>query len=165
MSTLTQRQPRTPRVAYQATAEAHTGSQRWLAAGLLMIAAGLAVVALLGPLAFEVIDYRVTETLRNQTIGLDAVSLFVVAPLALLAVVLVVRGHVAGPALALGIGAYTSYMFVQYILGPTTRICPATTSGSSPWRCCCSLQAGRWRSPAGGRSTSRGPHTRGAASS
>jgi hypothetical protein len=69
-------------------------------------------------MASSIVDYRVTETLRNQTIGLDLVSLFLVAPLAVLAAVLVLRGHVAGPALALGIGAYTSYMFVQYILGP-----------------------------------------------
>ncbi len=59
-----------------------------------------------------------TETRRNQTIGLDAVSLIVVAPLSVAAALLVVRRHVAGAALALGIGAYTSYMLVQYILGP-----------------------------------------------
>jgi hypothetical protein len=117
-STVTPRQPRTSRVDSGATAETRAESERWLAAGLLVIASGLAVVALLGPLAFEVIEYRITETLRNQMIGLDAVSLFVVAPLALLAAVLALRGHVSGPALALGIGAYTSYMFVQYILGP-----------------------------------------------
>jgi hypothetical protein len=29
----------------------------------------------LGPLVTGVVEYRVTETLRNQTIGLDAVSL------------------------------------------------------------------------------------------
>ncbi|MDQ3888999.1 MAG: hypothetical protein M3312_00395 [Actinomycetota bacterium] len=93
-------------------------SSRWLALGLLVIAAGLTAVALVGPLVAALVDYRVTETLRNQTIGLDAVSLFVVAPLALLAAFLVVRGHVAGPVLALAIGAYTAYMFVQYVLGP-----------------------------------------------
>jgi hypothetical protein len=65
-----------------------------------------------------VIDYHVTETLRNQTIGLDAVSLIVVAPLALFAAWLVFRDHVAGFALALGIGAYSSYMLLQYIVGP-----------------------------------------------
>jgi hypothetical protein len=118
MSTVTQRQPQISRAAAQPTAEARADSRWWLAAGLLVIASGLVGVALLGPLASEVIDYRVTETLRNQTIGLDIVSLFVVAPLALLAATLVLRGQVAGPALALGIGAYTTYMFVQYILGP-----------------------------------------------
>ena len=76
------------------------------------------VVALLGPFVFGVIEYHVTETLRNQTIGLDAVLLLVVAPLSLLAALLVLRRHAAGAAMGLGIGAYTSYMFVQYILGP-----------------------------------------------
>jgi len=90
----------------------------WIAGGLVAIAAGLTAVALLGPLASGVIDYRVTETLRNQTIGLDLVSLVVVAPLALLAAYLVMRRRAAGFALALGIGAYSGYMFVQYVLGP-----------------------------------------------
>lgn len=89
-----------------------------LAAGLVVIAVGLAAIAVLGPLFAGVVDYRVTETLRNQTLGLDAVSLALVAPLALAAAVLVVRAHVLGPALALGIGAYASYMMLQYVLGP-----------------------------------------------
>lgn len=55
----------------------------WLVLGLVVIALGLAALALAGPLAFEIVDYRVTETLRNQTIGLDLVSLAVVAPLAI----------------------------------------------------------------------------------
>jgi hypothetical protein len=89
-----------------------------LVAALVAIAAGLVAVALLGPLTGGPVEYHVSETLRNQTIGLDAVSLFVVAPLAVAAAVLARRGHVAGPALALGVGAYTAYMFVQYIVGP-----------------------------------------------
>jgi len=89
-----------------------------LVAALVAIAAGLVAVALLGPLTGGPIEYHVSETLRNQTIGLDATSLFVVAPLAVAAAVLARRGHVAGPALALGVGAYTAYMFVQYIVGP-----------------------------------------------
>jgi hypothetical protein len=91
---------------------------RLLEVGLLAIAAGLVVVALLGPLGTEVVHYRVTETLRNQTIGLDAVSLVIVAPLSALAAYLASRGRAAGPAMAMGIGAYTSYMFLQYIVGP-----------------------------------------------
>lgn len=94
------------------------GLRPWLAIGLLVVGLGLAVVASLGPLVSGVVDYRVTETLRNQTIGLDLVSLVVVAPLSLLAAVLAFRGRPAGAALALGVGAYTSYMSVQYILGP-----------------------------------------------
>jgi hypothetical protein len=101
-----------------ATAPAAADRSRLLASGLIAVSLGLAAVSLLGPLVTGVIDYRVTETLRNQTIGLDAISLLVVAPLALLAAFLVLRSQVAGLALALGIGAYTSYMFLQYILGP-----------------------------------------------
>ncbi len=89
-----------------------------LALGLFALGVGLAAVALVGPLLAGVIEYRVGETLRNQTIGLDAVSLFVVAPLCAVAGVLALRGHVAGPVLALGIGPYTTYMVLQYILGP-----------------------------------------------
>jgi hypothetical protein len=92
--------------------------RRALALALGALGFGLAVVAVLGPLMTGEIEYHVTETLRNQTIGLDAVSLFLVAPISMVAAVLVLRNHVAGAALALGVGAYTSYMFVQYILGP-----------------------------------------------
>lgn len=93
-------------------------NSRWLALGLVFVAAGLAAVAALGPLVGGVVEYRVSETLRNQTIGLDAVSLVLVAPLAVAAAALVLRGRVLGFALSLGIGAYTSYMSVQYVLGP-----------------------------------------------
>jgi hypothetical protein len=50
-------------------------SYGWLGFGVVALGVGLAMLALLGPLVFSVIDYRVSETLRNQTIGLDAVSL------------------------------------------------------------------------------------------
>jgi hypothetical protein len=93
-------------------------SGRWLATGLVALAFGLACVSLLGPLTGGPVDYHVSETLRNQTIGLDAVSLLVVAPLALLAAALLLRGRLAGRLLTLGVGAYTAYMFVQYVVGP-----------------------------------------------
>jgi hypothetical protein len=109
-------EPRTPDELVDARETAR--ASRWLAPVLVGVAAGLTAVALLVPLVTEVVDYRVTDTLRNQTIGLDAVSILFVAPLALFSALLVLRDHVAGLVLALGIGAYTSYMFVQYILGP-----------------------------------------------
>lgn len=117
MSTLTEpRTARRPRTAKPTAAPVRTSGL--LALALTAIGIGFAALALLGPLGTGVIDYHVTETLRNQTIGLDAVSLAIVAPLSLLAALLVVRRHVAGLALALGIGAYTSYMLVQYVVGP-----------------------------------------------
>lgn len=120
MSTLAERPLQREAVSRRAPATplAVDKPSRWLAPGLVAISVGLAAVALLGPLVSELIDYRISETLRNQMIGLDAVSLLFVAPLALIAAALVLRRHIAGPPLALAIGAYTSYMFVQYILGP-----------------------------------------------
>jgi hypothetical protein len=108
----------TTRAAKRQRARGYAGGRTLLGSGLIAVGLGLAVVSLLGPFGTGVIDYHVTETLQNQTIGLDAVSLLVVAPLAIVTALLVWRGHVAGLPLALGMGAYTSYMFVQYILGP-----------------------------------------------
>lgn len=93
-------------------------ANRWLGAGLIALGGGLAVNSLLGPFATEVIEYHFSETLINQTIGLDAVSLLVVAPLAGAAGVLALRGHRAGALLALGPTLYALYMFVQYISSP-----------------------------------------------
>jgi hypothetical protein len=92
--------------------------RRCLAGGLVAIALGLGAVSALGPLGTGLVVYRMTDTLRNQTVGLDAVSLFVVAPLCLYAAWLVLRRSPAGAALALAVGAYTAYMFVQYIVWP-----------------------------------------------
>lgn len=89
-----------------------------LGLGLVALGVGLAVVSLLGPLVLAVIDYRVTETLRNQTIGLDLISLILVAPATVAIGVLGLRRHPAAPLLALGPAAYVVYMMVQYVLGP-----------------------------------------------
>lgn len=85
---------------------------------LTLLGTGLAANALLGPLALELIRYRFSDSLLYQGIGLDFVSLVVVTPLAVVAALLTRRGSVSGPALGLGIGAYTAYMAVQYVVGP-----------------------------------------------
>lgn len=90
------------------------------ALGRTLLALGplLAANSLLGPLALEVIRYRFSDSLLAQGIGLDAVSLVVVAPLAVAAGVLTLRRRPLGPVLGLGIGAYVAYMSVQYVVGP-----------------------------------------------
>jgi len=94
------------------------GDDGWFAWGLMALGLALAVNTLLGPLATDTIGYPFSETLRNQTVGLEAVSLLLVAPLCVAAGILSRRGHPAGQVLALGPTAYTAYMFVQYIIGP-----------------------------------------------
>jgi hypothetical protein len=96
----------------------------WL--GIASIALGLGLIAnsLLGPLIAGLIAYPFSKSMLNQTIGLEAVSLLVVAPLCILAGVLAIRGNAAAPLLGFGPAAYTAYMFLQYVVGPEYRYYP-----------------------------------------
>jgi hypothetical protein len=88
----------TPHIAEADRAERVPGRvDHWLGAGLIALGAGLAVNSVLGPLAFGIVDYPLSETLRNQTLGVEAVSLLVVAPLSVVIGVLARRGHRAAP--------------------------------------------------------------------
>ena len=101
-------------------------SRLWLGAALIAMGAGLALNSLLGPLVWNVVGYPVTPTMLNQTIGLDAVSLVLVAPLSFLAGALTLRHHPAGAVIALGPAWYTAYMFAQYVVGPDYLSIPVT---------------------------------------
>jgi hypothetical protein len=94
------------------------GSRPAFAMGLFALAAALIVNTLLGPLGTQTIQYPISGTLLNQTIGVEAVTVGLVVPLTLTAGVLAARGHRAAPLLGFGPAAYTAYMFVQYVLGP-----------------------------------------------
>lgn len=89
-----------------------------LALALLALGAGLSLNTVLGPLLTDTIRYPFSETLRNQTIGLEAVTLLLVTPLCILSAALIWCGRGAGPVLAFGPAAYTAYMMLQYLVGP-----------------------------------------------
>jgi hypothetical protein len=91
---------------------------RWLARCLLVVGAALVAVAVLGPLVTGAIHWRIRPTVLNQLYGLDAVSLFLVAPTAGLAARLVARGSRRAPLLALAVCGYAVYVVPQYVLGP-----------------------------------------------
>lgn len=91
---------------------------RPLALAVLALGAGLALNTLLGPLMTDTIRYPFSETLRNQTIGLEAVTLLLVTPLAAVSGALIWFGRRAGPVLAFGPAAYAAYMMLQYLVGP-----------------------------------------------
>lgn len=101
--------------------QAETKSQRAYGYLLFALAAALVLNSLLGPLVTGVIDYPFAETVRNQLVGLELVSVLLVAPLSVVAGVLALRGHRAAGVLGFGPAAYTAYMFVQYVLGPEYR--------------------------------------------
>lgn len=90
----------------------------WLGVGTIVLAIALAANTVLGPLITGLIEYPFTDTVRNETLGLEAVSLVLIAPLAFLAGVGLLRRRAGAALLALGPAAYASYMLVQYVLGP-----------------------------------------------
>jgi hypothetical protein len=85
---------------------------------LLLLGALLLVNTVLGPLVGDVVTYDFTETIDNQLVGLEIVTVLLVVPVTAWAAILALRGHPAAPLLAIGPAAYTCYMFVQYVLGP-----------------------------------------------
>ena len=89
----------------------------WLALGLFVLGFGAAAVSLLGPLAGDAIRYHASQGAVNQIIGGDVAALALMAPVSILAGILVWRGHLAGPVLALGPALYALYMYSQLALG------------------------------------------------
>lgn len=87
--------------------------------GLSSIALGVVVAstALLGPWGVGVIHYRTSPTTLNQIIGADAAAFTVVAPLALVAGILILRQHPVGPVLALAPSVFVVYTYTQLIVG------------------------------------------------
>lgn len=88
-----------------------------LGIGQVLLGLGAAVVALLGPLVAGVIEYHASEGAVNQVVGGDVAGLLLVAPVSILAGILTLRGHTAGPVIALGPALYALYTYAQLALG------------------------------------------------
>ena len=93
-------------------------SHRVLAASTALLGIGLAANSLLGPLITGTIRYRFSATLINQGIGLDAVAIAAVFPVAVSAAVLIWRRNHAGLVLAFIPATFAAYMLPQYVVGP-----------------------------------------------
>ncbi len=85
--------------------------------GSIALGAGIVVSAILGPLGLKVIRFRTSDHLVNQFIGGEVISLGVVAPMAITAGVLWMRGHRLAPPLALGPALYAVYTYTTTVLG------------------------------------------------
>ena len=90
---------------------------RWLAPATAVLAAGVVLVALLGPLVFGTIEQGVSESLAHRLEGSDAVALVVTAPLLLLAAGLIRGRRCTGPLLSLGAALSTWYSVAGLVLG------------------------------------------------
>ena len=84
---------------------------------LVALAVTMASVSVLGPLVLELMSYRTSRTSLNQLLGSDAASLFIIAPLTLVAAALAWRGHRAAAPLASGIGVFAIYTYAQVVIG------------------------------------------------
>src|SRR6056297_1342917 len=93
-------------------------TDRLLAWSLFFLAAGIAANSILGPFISGTVTYPFSDSIRYMTIGLDAVSLILVAPVSILAAVYVYRGLPLGYIAALSTSTYAMYTFVQLIVGP-----------------------------------------------
>jgi hypothetical protein len=96
----------------------HTRTPPGFGVLLLLLAVALLVNSLIGPLALDLVDYPITETLQNQLIGLEVVTVFLVVPWCVYAGMRALRGEPGAALLAFAPAAHTAYMFVQYVLGP-----------------------------------------------
>jgi hypothetical protein len=98
---------------------APAGKHRWLGIALIALGLGLIANSLLGPFVVDAIRYPLSESVLNQTTGLETVSLLLIAPLCILAGVLAIRGRAVAPLVAFG-------------PAPTPRTCSSSTwSGQS----------------------------------
>lgn len=85
--------------------------------GTLLLGLGVAASAILGPLGLGVIRFRTSANVELQFVGGEIVSLLVVAPLAIVAGVLWLRGHRLAPALSLGPALYAVYTYTSVVVG------------------------------------------------
>jgi len=85
---------------------------------LVALAALMVLNGVLGPLLLGVVDYPISESMTNQLLGLEVVTLVLVVPWTVLAGVLALRQDPRAPLLALAPTSYIAYMFVQYVVGP-----------------------------------------------
>jgi len=107
-----------PTPTHRTVVRAKPGSlPRSTGVGLLVLAAGLVANTVIGPAVLDLVDYPLTETLRNETIGLELVSAGLVAPWSVVAGIFVLRGRRFGGVLALAPAAFAAYVLVQYVAG------------------------------------------------
>ena len=89
-----------------------------LAIAILAMVVGNVATIVLGPLMSGVVQYPISESMLNQLLGLEVVTLAGAAPWSIWSARLCHRGDPRGPVLAIGPAAYTAYMFAQYVVGP-----------------------------------------------
>jgi hypothetical protein len=107
-------------------------TERLTGFALLLLGTGMAANAILGPLLLAVVRSHVSPAMENQQIGGELISLFVAAPVALLAGVLWLRGNRLAPLLAIAPALYAVYTYVTFVLGPEYSRYPGNNERAFP---------------------------------
>lgn len=103
-----------------------------IAIGLVALGIGTAAVALLGPLGWGIIAWRITDEMENQLIGQDIVGLALIAPVAIAAGAAWWRGSRLAAPLALGPCLYGVYTWIVAILTPEYERYPGNSEAVFP---------------------------------
>lgn len=93
-------------------------SNHRLGMACFLLAMGLSTIAILGPLGFGAIEWRISDNMERQLLAIDAVAVFIVAPVAVVAGILWWRGRRIAPVIAFGPAVYAVYFLFQDILTP-----------------------------------------------
>jgi len=112
--------------------ERSEGSAFRTSVALIVLGLLIATSSILGPLVLGIVTFHVSAGAEAQLVGGEVVSLFIVAPLAVIAGVLWWRGSALAPTLALGPAAYSLYMYVQYVVGPQYERYPGNNEYAFP---------------------------------
>jgi hypothetical protein len=86
-------------------------------AGLIICGLTIAIAVVLGPLISGAIDFRTSESIENQFVGSEIVSLVLVAPIAIASGILWLRRNRLAPALAFAPTFYSVYTYASAVLG------------------------------------------------
>ncbi|MFK5689361.1 hypothetical protein ACI3EY_06810 [Ornithinimicrobium sp. LYQ92] len=105
---------------------------RSLGLGLVAVGVGSAVLALAGPLVGGLLRYHVSAGATSQVLGGDVAGLLLLAPVAIVAGVLVLRGRLLGAALGMGPAAYGLYTWFQLATTGDPGRYPGTASSVFP---------------------------------
>lgn len=107
-------------------------ANRLLGTVAMALGCAMAAIALLGPLAFEVIDYRISDNMENQQLGIDLTQLVLLAPLALVGGILWWRGHRLAPIVSLVPALAGAYFLFQVVLTPEYLTYPGNNEDAFP---------------------------------
>ncbi|MEJ7838992.1 MAG: hypothetical protein WKF81_09260, partial [Thermomicrobiales bacterium] len=94
---------------------------RLIGAGSIVLGIGISTAAVLGPLGLKIVRFRLSESLNTQFAGGEMASIALVAPVAIAAGVLWIRGHRLAAPLTMGPALYAIYTYTTVIFGQEYR--------------------------------------------